>query len=77
MEQPYNPQQEYQHELEKVQDKDFAHNWVSSSSFLFYLTIFCTVAFLLGSCLKLYENRYGGKPDVVVPESTKYTPVYK
>jgi hypothetical protein len=77
MEQQYNPQQEYNQELEKVQDKDFAHNWVSSSAFLFYLSVFCMVAFLLGSCFKLYENRYGGKPEINVPDNTKYTPAYK
>jgi len=70
-------QEEYQQELEKVQDRDFTHNWVSSSAFLFYLTVFCIVAFSLGSCYKIYENRYKGKPDVVVPESTLYTPKYK
>jgi len=70
-------QEEYQQELEKVQDKDFTHNWVSSSAFLFYLTVFCIVAFSLGSCYKIYENRYKGKADVVVPESSLYTPKYK
>jgi len=77
MEQTYNPQQEYHEELEKVQDRDFAHNWVSSSSFLFYLYVFCMIAFLVGAFFVLYNHRYGGKPDVTVQESTKYTPVYK
>jgi hypothetical protein len=77
MEQHFNPQQEYHEELEKVQDRDFAHNWVSSSAFLFYLSVFCMVAFLLGSCLKLYTNRYAGQPEVNIQESSKYTPVYK
>ena len=70
-------QQEYQHELQKVQDKDFTHNWVSSSAFLFYLSVFCIVAFSLGSCYKIYQQRYTGKPDVAVPESSHYTPKYK
>lgn len=70
-------QEEYQEELEKVQDKDFTHDWVSSSAFLFYLSVFCIVAFSLGSCYKIYENRYKGKPDVTIPESTLYTPKYK
>jgi hypothetical protein len=70
-------QQEYQEELEKVQDRDFTHNWVSSSAFLFYLTVFCIVAFSLGSCFKVYQNTYKGKPEVAVPESSQYSPKYK
>jgi hypothetical protein len=70
-------QQEYQEELEKVQDRDFTHNWVSSSAFIFYLSVFCLVAFSLGACYNLYQRSYKGKPDVVVPESSLYTPKYK
>ena len=70
-------QQEYQQELEKVQDKDFTHDWVSSSAFLFYLSVFCIVAFTLGSCYRLYQDRYKGNPDVTIQESTLYTPKYK
>jgi G:T-mismatch repair DNA endonuclease (very short patch repair protein) len=70
-------QQEYHEELQKIQDRDFTHNWVSSSAFLFYLQVACIVALLLGGCYKLYEKRYKGKPDVVVPENTLYTPKYK
>ena len=69
-------QQEYHEELEKVQDRDFTHNWVSSSAFLFYLTVFCLVAFFFGSCLKLYTNKYE-RVQGTVQESTKYTPTYK
>ena len=70
-------QQEYQQELEKVHDRDFTHNWVSSSAFLFYLSVFCMVAYTLGGCYTLYQHTYKGKPDVVVPESSLYTPKYK
>jgi hypothetical protein len=70
-------QQEYQQELQKVQDRDFTHNWVSSSAFLFYLQVACIVAMVLGGCYKLYEKRYEGKPNVVVPDNTLYTPKYK
>ncbi len=69
-------QVEYQEELEKVQDKDFIHNWVSSSAFLFYLSVFCIVAASLGGCYRLYNERFE-KLDVTVPESTQYTPKYK
>jgi hypothetical protein len=70
------PSHEYQHELQKVQDKDFTHNWVSSSAFLFYLQIACVVAFVLGGCYMLSTKRFE-KPKVPVQESTLYTPKYK
>jgi hypothetical protein len=57
-----NAQQEYQQELEKIQQSDFKHNWVSSSGF--------------GACSMLYTKRYE-KIDVPVQESTQYTPKYK
>jgi hypothetical protein len=69
-------QNEYHEELQKVQDKDFTHNWVSSSAFIFYLSVFCLVAFLFGSCYRLYNQRYD-KLEVTVQESTQYTPKYK
>ena len=68
--------QEYNEELQKVHDKDFTHNWVSSSSFLFYLQVACFVAFILGGCYMLYTKRFE-KPEVKVQESTLYTPKYK
>ena len=58
-------------------EKDFKYNWVNSSVFLFYLQVFCVVAFTLGGCYGLYQHRYKGKPDVVVPGNTLYTPQYK
>jgi hypothetical protein len=67
---------EYQKELEKMQERDFTHNWVSASAFLFYLQVACIVAFLFGSCYFLYTKRYS-KTDVPVQESTLYTPKYK
>ncbi len=68
--------QDYQHELKKVQDKDFTHNWVSSSAFLFYLQVACIVALVLGGCYMLYTKRFD-KPSVPVQESSQYTPKYK
>lgn len=68
--------QDYQQELKKVQDKDFTHSWVSSSGFLFYLQVFCILAFVLGGCYKLSTKRFE-KPEVVVPDNTLYTPKYK
>lgn len=68
--------QEYHQELEKVQDRDFTHNWVSSSAFLFYLQVACIVAFVLGGCYMLYNKKYS-KVEAPVQESSQYTPKYK
>jgi hypothetical protein len=71
-----DPKHEYHEELQKVQDRDFTHNWVSSSAFIFYLSVFCILAFSFGGCYKLYTERFD-KLDVNVQESTQYTPKYK
>ncbi|HVZ55795.1 MAG TPA: hypothetical protein VG870_03980 [Chitinophagaceae bacterium] len=68
--------QEYHQELQKVQDKDFTHSWVSSSAFLFYLQVACVVAFLFGASYMLYTKRFE-KQDVPVQSSTLYTPKYE
>jgi len=70
------PSHEFQQELQKVQDSDFTHNWVSSSAFLFYLQIACIVALIFGSCYMLATKRFD-KPNVPVQESSLYTPKYK
>jgi hypothetical protein len=69
-------QQEYQQELEKIQQNDFTHSWTSSSGFLFYLQVGCLVAFLLGACSQLYTKSYS-KVEAPVQSSTLYTPEYK
>jgi hypothetical protein len=69
-------QSEYQTEFQKIQDKDFTHSWVSSSSFLFYLQGACLVAFLFGASYMLYTKRFH-KPEVKIQESSLYTPQYK
>ncbi|HEU4472999.1 MAG TPA: hypothetical protein VFR58_18020 [Flavisolibacter sp.] len=71
-------QEEYKEELQKVQDRDFTHDWVSSSAFIFYLSAFCIVAFVFGSCAKLYNKRYENSTpkEVTVQESSLYTPKY-
>lgn len=68
--------QEYNEELQKIQDRDFTHNWVSSSAFLFYLQVFCIVAFIVGASWFLYTKRYE-KPEVKIESNTLYTPEYK
>jgi len=59
------------------QDREFGRNWVTSSRFLFYVTVFTFLAFVAGCSYQVYEHRYRGKPKVDVPENTLYTPKYK
>ncbi len=66
-----------EHEIEGTKKKDFGYNWVTSSRFLFYVQVFCMIAFLLGGCYQLYQHRYKGRPEVEVPGNTEYTPKYK
>jgi len=70
---------EHEHELDIPDNskKDFAWSWVTSSRFLFYMQVFGMVAFLIGASYGLYKHTYKGKPKVVVPENTLYTPKYK
>lgn len=72
-------QAEYQEELQKVQDRDFTHNWVSSSAFIFYLSLACLIAFSFGTCYKLYTKNYekSGPAEVTIQESTRFMPQYK
>jgi hypothetical protein len=64
-------------EIIENEQKDFAKNWVNSSRFLFYLTVFCFIAFVAGCSFRIYNQRYKGKPDVEVQSSSKYKPEYK
>lgn len=64
-------------EINDNSPKDFTNNWVNSSRFLFYLQVFCILAFVLGGCYRLYNQRYKGKPDVEIQSSSEYTPKYK
>ncbi|HVI48848.1 MAG TPA: hypothetical protein VM802_28530 [Chitinophaga sp.] len=56
---------------------DITLDKVSRSRFTFYLGLFCLLVFVLGGCYNLYKHKYAGKPDVVVPENTLYSPKYK
>ncbi len=69
-------QQEYQQALKRREKKDFRQSWVSSSPFIFYLSVACLVFYTLGGCYMLYTKRFE-KPKVQVQSSTLYTPVYK
>ena len=57
--------------------KDFTHNWVSSSRFIWFCQVFLVVALITGGCYNLYIHRYKGKPEVNVPDNTLYNPKYK
>ena len=57
-------------------EQDFAFSWVNSSVFIFYLSVFCIVAFLVGGSFGLWAKRYKGHPQVNVPGNTLYTPQY-
>ncbi|MBS1730865.1 MAG: hypothetical protein JSS67_08830 [Bacteroidetes bacterium] len=65
------------YDVEKSKEKDIRYNWVSSSRFIFYVQLFCTIALFVGMCFQLYQHRYKGKPDVEIQSSTLYTPQYK
>ena len=64
-------------EIIEHEQKDFTKNWVNSSRFLFYLQVFCILAFVLGGCFRMYNQRYKGKPEVEVQGSSKFKPEYK
>jgi hypothetical protein len=57
-------------------NKDIAANWVTSSRFFFYVSIFAILALALGNCTKLYNMRYS-KPNPEVQSSSQYKPEYK
>ncbi len=65
------------YEVSDKSNNDFTKNWVNSSRFLFYLQVFCFMAFILGGCYKLYSRRYKGTPEVEIQKSSQYTPEYK
>jgi hypothetical protein len=64
-------------EYKDPKEQDFTYSWVNSSVFLFYLQVFCVVAFIVGGSIGLWAHRYKGRPEVNVPGNTLYTPQYK
>ena len=56
--------------------KDIAANWVTSSRFFFYVSIFAILALVLGNCTQLYNSRFQ-KPNPEVQSSSQYKPEYK
>jgi hypothetical protein len=66
-----------EHVNNTIDDKDLSKNWVNSSRFLFYVSVFCLLAFVVGCSFRLYNQRWKGIGEPNVPESTKYNPTYK
>ncbi|MGL4347444.1 MAG: hypothetical protein ACRCR9_05145 [Chitinophagaceae bacterium] len=56
---------------------DGLRNWITYSHFLAYLSGILLVFFLIGMSYGLYRFSYRGKPNLQIPESTLYTPIYK
>jgi hypothetical protein len=61
---------------ETATNKDIAKNWVSSSKFIFYISVFALLALALGNCTMLFNGRYK-KSVVEVNPSSQYKPEYK
>lgn len=57
-------------------DKDITKNRVSSSKFIFYVTVFALLSLVLGNCTKLFSSGFK-KPVVEVNPSSQYKPEYK
>ncbi len=64
-------------QIKPIDDKDLSKNWVSSSRFIFYVSVFCLLAFVFGCSYRLYQQRWKGTGNPAVPESTKYNPSYE
>jgi hypothetical protein len=56
--------------------KDINSNWVSSSRFLFYVSVFAILSLVVGNCSKLFSSGFK-KPTVEVQSSSQYKPEYK
>jgi len=64
-------------DLQQIEaQKDIATNWVTSSRFLFYVTIFSLLALVVGNCSKVFSSGFK-KPTVEVNTSSQYKPEYK
>jgi hypothetical protein len=66
-----------QHTQVNPREKDFTYSWVNSSVFLFYLQVFLFIAFTFGCAFSLYTEKYKGRPEVKIQESSQYEPKYK
>ena len=63
------------HTTEEAQ-KDIATNWVSSSRFIFYVSVFALLALVVGNCSKVFSSGFK-KTNPEVNTSSQYKPEYK
>ena len=56
--------------------KDINSNWVSSSKFLFYVSIFAILSLVVGNCSKVFSSGFK-KPNPEVQSSSQYKPEYQ
>jgi hypothetical protein len=56
--------------------KDINSNWVTSSKFLFYVSIFAILSLVVGNCAKVFSSGFK-KPNPEVQTSSQYKPEYK
>jgi hypothetical protein len=61
---------------ETAAEKDIASNWVTSSRFIFYVSVFALLALVLGNCTKLFTSGFK-KTTLEVNTSSQYKPEYK
>lgn len=67
-----------ENEIELIDNPvDIELNQPSKSKFLFYLGLFSFLLFFVGCNYGLWTRHYKSTEKIEVPESTKYTPVYK
>ncbi len=56
--------------------KDINSNWVTSSKFLFYVSVFAILSLVVGNCSKVFSSGFK-KPNPEVQTSSQYKPEYK
>ena len=57
-------------------EKDITTNWVSSSRFIFYVSVFALLALVVGNCSKVFSSGFK-KANPEVNTSSQYKPEYK
>ena len=64
-------------DLQQIEtEKDIKHNWVTSSKFILYVSIFALLSLILGNCTKLFTSGFK-KTTPEVQTSSQYKPEYK
>jgi hypothetical protein len=56
--------------------KDINSNWVTSSKFLFYVSVLAILSLVVGNCSKVFTSGFK-KPNPEVQTSSQYKPEYK